>query len=334
MGVACSVHDASNLRAALEHPTIWTVYIRDLEHHILEETRKYYRLYGETCLAQSADVSSYLLTVRDAREQEVQRCSRYFPPRTTALVSSILLHEMVTMQEAFLVDGIVPYMESLFNDHLVAFHVHNVDEMTFESVRKEFTGLKNMYDLFVRTAETSGSSSCADTTDSNVFLCKLVDGLHLLARLMSDSLLASHSLMRKGMQRSPGEGPYPTASPMRQQAASNVSAQTSSTSSSVFSTPRGSGKSTPSGSAKGAKDKATPSSSQKIKQVGLKVTEDVTSVVSLLDSIVQLVFDGHMLFVKAVQKAFKYIVNFDCDDMNCVDLYAGYCDNMIKVGGV
>lgn len=76
-----------------------------------------------------------------------------------------------------------------------------------------------------------------------------------------------------------------------------------------------------------------PSTGRMHKQRALATsyTEELMHVITLIDNITQRIFRGHSLFLKAAKKALKLTVNHSSEGFDCMEIYAGYCDSMIRV---
>jgi hypothetical protein len=384
MGVACTLHDAHNITEALEHPTVWTAYIQDLECHVLEESRKFYRSYGHAKASQmSSNVSAYLMKVRSTLATEESRCKDIFSPCTTARVTHILLQEMITSQQDIIMEGVEPHFDSVFSS-LFAGAVTSVSELSYEVVSSQFEGLVNMFYLFVLAVEYTArdvysSGDMGLLRDTDPLLQKLADGFSRFGKRVGDCVLEGHvqgssrpSGTQSRVQISKKLFPTPSSSaepveklkevsecnesPVQDtthsaaaavpsprastgQAGPVQSANTPSSSSSfsssadlrcVLITPVAElGPRTPVGGGGGTGASANRVNKQR--EMDTAFTEEVMSVVTLVDTIAQRVFKGHTLFVKAAKKALKHIVNYSTDGFDCMAIFASYCDAMIQV---
>lgn len=223
----------------------------------------------------------------------------------------------------------MPHVKSIF-ENLFGGRFQNFSEVTFELVSHEFDGLKNMYTLFSEISAINDFESGSN----QALLNSLSDAIFQFGRMVGDLVLEAFSVHRKAQRTTVGTTPT-SFSPRGVSSESKESpGSTSNEGNMRIQTPsveRGSllSFSTPAPSTPASKH--TPASSQKMKQINTRFTEDVVSMVDFLDNIVQYVFKGDTSAVKAAQRALKYIINFSSDDLNCIEVFASYCNSKINV---
>lgn len=429
MGMASTVHDAHNIAKALEYPTVWTIYTRDLECHVLEESRKFYRSYGNahaSQLSSNKSISAYLMLVRTALVMEESRCAQLFSPRTTTQVSRILLQEMVLGQHEVILDGLEPYCDSLFS-HLFSGAPSQFSDLSYEAVCTEFEGLANIFFIFVLTAKKEAEEEdksggditlVAPSTSTDPLLEKLAGGFFQFCRKIGESLLESQVMVepaRPSGNHSQSSGakinkklfPTPSSSyssssvyssdpvmptsgseckesPVVQHTANGddgsymypsktattpsqgdtgtatkdsnpvscssvaprtqggpnggplftpVSKHASYTPSSQVGTGHAESESR-SGFESGRGTGASSNRASKQREVDVRFTEEVMAVIAFVDAVTQKVFNGHSFFLKAARKALKHTVNYSANGFVSTEMFANYCDTMIRVGNL